>query len=59
MASEAREDKQNLNSMLEELDFAGVKESLDELAYEVREDKDSMQNMLADILAGVQELERE
>jgi hypothetical protein len=56
IASEAREDRQNLISTLEELDFAsaGIKESLDELTYEAREDKDNFYSMLADILAEVQ-----
>ena len=56
IASEAREDRRNLISTLEELDSAsaGIKESLDELIYETREDKDNFYSMLADILAEVQ-----
>jgi hypothetical protein len=57
IASEAREDRQNLISTLEELNFSGIKESLDELTYEAREDKDNLHSMLADILAEVQERE--
>ena len=55
IASEAREDRQNLISTLEELDSAsaGIKESLEELTYEMREDKDNFYSMLVDILAEV------
>ena len=55
IASEAREDRQNLISTLEELDSAsaGIKENLEELTYEMREDKDNFYSMLADMLAEV------
>ena len=55
IASEAREDRRNLISTLEELDSAsaGIKENLEELTYEMREDKDNFYSMLADILAEV------
>ena len=54
MASEAREDKRNLISTLEEADFASIKDSLDELTYDAREVRDNLHIMLADILAEVQ-----
>ena len=59
MASEAREDRQHLISTLEELDFAqaGIKESLDEMAYDVKEERDNLHSMLADLLAEIQERE--
>ena len=57
MASEAREDRQNLISTLEELDFAGIKESLDEMTYDAREERDNLHSMLAELLAEVQERE--
>ena len=34
MASKAREDKEKIISMFEELDFAGIKESLDKMTYD-------------------------
>lgn len=34
IASEAREGRQHLIDVLEDLDFAGIKESLDEMTYE-------------------------
>jgi hypothetical protein len=57
IASEAREDRQQLISTLEEFDFAGIKEGLDEMTYDAREERDNFHNMLADILAEVQEME--
>jgi hypothetical protein len=57
IVSEARENRQVFISTLEELDFDGIKESLDEMTYEAREERDSLHNMLADILAEVQERE--
>ena len=59
MASEVRENRQHLISMLEELDFAqaGIKESLDEMAYNVKEERDNLHSMLADLLAEIQERE--
>ena len=57
MASEAREDRRNFISTLEDLDFAGIKESLDEMTYDVREERESLHNMLAELLAEVQERE--
>lgn len=54
MASEAREDKRNLISTLEEADFASIKDSIDELTYDTKEVRDNLHIMLADILAEVQ-----
>jgi DNA-directed RNA polymerase subunit L len=57
MASEARENRQNFISTLEELNFAGIKESLDEMTYNAREERETLHNMLAELLAEVQERE--
>jgi hypothetical protein len=57
MASEAREDRQIFINALEELDFAGIKESLDEMTYNAKEERESLHNMLAELLAEVQERE--
>lgn len=57
MASEAREDRHNFISTLEDFDFAGIKESLDEMTYDAREERESHHNMLAELLAEVQERE--
>lgn len=61
MVSEAREDRRNFISTLEELqvDFAGIKESLDEMTYDAGEIRENLYTMLADLLAEVQQLERE
>jgi predicted transcriptional regulator len=57
MASEAREDRRKIISTLEELDFSGIKESLDEMTYDAREERKSLHDMLAELLAEVQERE--
>lgn len=57
MASEAREDRRKFISTLEELDFSGIQESLDEMTYDAREERESLHNMLAELLAEVQERE--
>jgi hypothetical protein len=57
MASEAREDRQQVISTLDELDFAGIKESLDEMTYDAREERDNLHSMLEELLAEVQERE--
>ena len=35
--------------MLEGLDFAGIKESLDEMTYNAREERETLHNMLAEL----------
>ena len=57
MASEAREDRRKIISTLEELDFSGIKESLDEMTYDAREERECLHDMLAELLAEVQERE--
>lgn len=57
MASEAREDRRRLISTLEEFDSAGIKESLDDMTHDAREERDNLHNMLAELLAEVQERE--
>ena len=57
MASKAREDRRKFISTLEELDFSGIQESLDEMTYDAREERESLHNMLAELLAEVQERE--
>ena len=51
MASKAREDKEKFISMFKELDFAGIKESLNEMTYDSREE--NIHTMLAELLAEV------
>jgi len=55
MALEAREDRRNLNRILEEINIAGIKESLDEMAYEAKEDRYNFNSMLEELLAEIQQ----
>lgn len=59
MALEVREDRENFNSMWEELDIAGIKGSLDELTYEVKEDRYNINSMMEELLAEIRVQQRE
>ena len=39
--------------MFEELNFAGIKESIDEMTYDAREERDNLHSMMAELLAEV------
>jgi uncharacterized coiled-coil DUF342 family protein len=49
IASEAREERQNIIGMVHEVDVA-----LEEMIHEVREERDNLHIMLADLLAEIQ-----
>ena len=57
MASEAREDREKIISMFEELNFAAIKESLDKMTYDARKERDNLNNMMAELLAEAQQTE--
>jgi hypothetical protein len=51
LASEAREDRQNIINTLEDLDIARI----EEMTYEAREERDNIYYMLKEILAEIQQ----
>ena len=57
MAFKARENREFFISMFEELDFAGIKESLDEMIYDAGEERENLHSMMAELLAEVKQTE--
>jgi hypothetical protein len=51
----------DMGNMVDEMkeDIACIKESLEEISYEAREERDNINSMLADLLAEIQQLEKD